>query len=148
MSSASTPPRSLTPGKKIPNHVSSQTELKGLFPPSSRKMLLKVAESLPTSRKRKIGAHEISHEELRKNLIPFEADYRQCGPSTRTSTEISMAEINALGDFPDYSKLSDVPLPKAYKEFEIEKAVPRPYRPFRWAYHQTMGMLTLHFADG
>ena len=147
MSSASTPPRSLTPGKKIPNHVSSTVELKGLFPPSSRKMLLKVAESLPSSRKRKIGAHEISHEELRKNLIPFEADYRQCGPSTHTSTEISMAEIDALGDFPDYSKLSDVPLPKAYKEFEIEKAVPRPYRPFRWAYHQTMGMLTLDFTD-
>lgn len=52
-----------------------------------------------------------------------------------------MEEIKALGDFPDYSKISGVLLPKAYKEFDIEKARPRPYRPFRWAYHQTMCML-------
>ena len=49
-----------------------------------------------------------------------------------------MGEVRALGDFPDYAKLSGVPLPQPYPECNIERAIPRPYRPFRWAYHQTM----------
>ena len=49
-----------------------------------------------------------------------------------------MDEIKALGDFPDYEALSGVPLPEPYKEFDIKTALPRPYRPFRWQYHQTM----------
>lgn len=55
-----------------------------------------------------------------------------------TATEFSNHEIKALGDFPDYAALSGVPLPKAYPEFDINKAKPKPYRPFRWVYHQTM----------
>jgi hypothetical protein len=43
-----------------------------------------------------------------------------------------------MGDFPAYDILSGVPLPKPYTHFEPAKALPRPYRPFRWAYHQTM----------
>ena len=146
-SSADTPPRSLTPEKKVPSNAPPAAEYKDIFPPSSREALLKVAESLSTSQKKKIGVQEITEEEFMKNVIPFEADYRECGPSTYTPMEISMAEINALGDFPDYSKLSGVPLPEAYKKFDIGKALPRPYRPFRWAYHQTMGMLPLQFAE-
>ena len=143
ISSANTPPRSLTPEKKVPNNASPPADYKDIFPASSRETLLKLAESLSTSQKKKIGVQEVNQEEFTKKIIPFEADYRECGPSTYTPMEISMAEIKALGDFPDYSKLSGVPLPEAYKEFEIEKALPRPYRPFRWAYHQTMGMLSL-----
>ena len=139
ISSASTPPRSLTPEKKVPNNAPPPTDYKDLFPPSSREPLLKVSESFPSSQRKKIGRREIDQQEFVKNVIPFEADYRECGPSTYTPMEISIAEIKALGDFPDYSKLSGIPLPEAYKEFEIEKALPRPYRPFRWAYHQTMG---------
>jgi hypothetical protein len=55
-----------------------------------------------------------------------------------TPCEFSTEEIKALGDFPDYVTLSGVPLPEAYPEFDINKAKPRPYRPFRWNYHQTM----------
>ena len=139
-SSANTPPRSLTPEKKVPNNAPPSAEYKDVFPPSSREGLLKLADSLPASQRKCIGIREVDHKDFMKNMIPFEADYRECGPSTYTPMEISMAEIQALGDFPDYSKLSGVPLPEAYKEFEIEKALPRPYRPFRWAYHQTMGM--------
>ena len=50
----------------------------------------------------------------------------------------TMEEIRALGDFPDYATLSGVPLPEAYPEFDIRTAKPRPFRPVRWAYHQTM----------
>ena len=142
LSSANTPPRSLTPETKVPNNAPPSAEYKDVFPPSSREALLKLADSLSTSQKKSIGVRDVNHGDSTKNIIPFEADYRECGPSTYTPMEISMAEIMALGDFPDYSKLSGVPLPQAYKEFKIETALPRPYRPFRWAYHQTMGMLT------
>ena len=139
-SSANTPPRSLTPEKKVPNNAPPSAEYKDVFPPSSREGLLKLAETLPASQRKSIGIREVDQKDFLKNMIPFEADYRECGPSTYTPMEISMAEIQALGEFPDYSKLSGVPLPEAYKEFEIEQALPRPYRPFRWAYHQTMCM--------
>ena len=134
-SSASTPPRSLTPEKKAPNNVPPPAEYKDIFPPSSREALLRVS------------SQEIDQEDFVKNVIPFEADYKECKPSTYTPMGVSMAEIKALGDFPDYSRLSGVPLPEAYREFKIEKALPRPYRPFRWAYHQTMCTLYLQEAD-
>ncbi len=143
ISSASTPPRSLTPEKRVPNNASPPVDYKDIFPPSSRDVLLELAESYPTSQKKKFGVQDVNQEEFTKNLMSFEADYRECGPSTYTPMKISMAEIKALGDFPDYSKLSGVPLPEAYKEFDIENALARPYRPFRWAYHQTMCMLPL-----
>lgn len=65
-------------------------------------------------------------------------------PSSSTSsgelptTTRSQEEIKSFGDFPDYATLSGVRLPNVYLEFNIEKALPRPHRPFRWAYHQTM----------
>jgi len=43
-------------------------------------------------------------------------------------------------EFPDYSALSGVPLPGPLKDFDVDKAKPRPYRPFRWNYIQNMGM--------
>lgn len=53
-------------------------------------------------------------------------------------TPKTAAEVKALGLYPDYEKLSGVPWPAPYEGFVLEKALPRPYRPFRWAYHQTM----------
>jgi hypothetical protein len=41
-------------------------------------------------------------------------------------------------DFTDYFALTGVPPPKPLPDFDIDKALPRPYRPFRWKYHQTM----------
>lgn len=61
--------------------------------------------------------------------------YDESPNTTRTDDEIA-----AYGRFPDYAALSGVPLPTAYPKFDIIKALPRPYRPFRWAYHQTMCM--------
>ncbi|KAI5777638.1 hypothetical protein EDC01DRAFT_392618 [Geopyxis carbonaria] len=53
-------------------------------------------------------------------------------------TDRTPEEIAAFGRFPDYAAISGVPLPQAYPNFDIDKALPRPYRPIRWAYHQTM----------
>lgn len=56
----------------------------------------------------------------------------------RTPTGFSAADIHKLGSFPDYAVLSGVPHPKPCPSFDIHKAVFRPFRPFRWTYHQTM----------
>lgn len=109
-----------------------------IFPPSGREALLKVAEKLPPARRQRIRAGQIDQAEFRKDVMSMHADYRECGPSSFTPTGISVEEIDALQDFPDYAELSGVPLPKPYEEFKIETALPRPYRPFRWVYHQTM----------
>lgn len=109
-----------------------------IFPPSCREALLKAAEKFPPARRQRILAGQIDQSEFRKEVMSMHADYRECGPSSCTPTGISVEEINALQDFPDYAELSGVPLPKPYEEFKIETALPRPYRPFRWVYHQTM----------
>ena len=138
MSTSKTPPRSLSPEKKVLNNAPGSADYKEIFPPSSCEALKKAAESLPAAQRKKLNGKQIGQEEFRKNVIPFTADYKECGPSTYTPMEVSIEEIKALGDFPNYSELSGVALPEAYKDFDIKKALPRPYRPFRWAYHQTM----------
>lgn len=109
-----------------------------ILPPSCREALLKVAEKLPPARRQRIRAGQIDRAEFSKDVMSMHADYRDCGPLSFTPTGISVDEIDALQDFPDYAELSGVPLPKPYEEFKIETALPRPYRPFRWVYHQTM----------
>lgn len=46
---------------------------------------------------------------------------------------------------PDYAKLTGVPVPKPLPKFDIDidTAKPRPYRPFRWEYHQNMSLSEL-----
>ncbi|KAJ8093305.1 hypothetical protein AAF712_009782 [Marasmius tenuissimus] len=43
----------------------------------------------------------------------------------------------------DYFKLTGVPPPTPLPDFDIDKAKARPYRPFRWEYHQTMALAKL-----
>ncbi|KAJ0163380.1 hypothetical protein CTA2_3086 [Colletotrichum tanaceti] len=73
-------------------------------------------------------------------LLKLDADYRTADPDEFSFSGFSVADIKSLGDFPDYATLSGVPLPSPLDNFDIERAVPRPYRPFRWAYHQTMSL--------
>ncbi|PFH49110.1 hypothetical protein AMATHDRAFT_76391 [Amanita thiersii Skay4041] len=40
----------------------------------------------------------------------------------------------------NYAQLTGVPLPRPLPNFDVTKAVPRPYRPFRWEYHQTLSL--------
>ncbi|KAE8349969.1 hypothetical protein BDV28DRAFT_163255 [Aspergillus coremiiformis] len=86
---------------------------------------------------------EVGEKEVLKDILPMTTDYRVCENDRYTPTGFSVAEIKALGDFPDYATLSGVPLPKEYPEFNIDKALARPYRPFRWGYHQTMSLTKL-----
>jgi len=138
ISSAKTPPRSLSPENKVSNSGPMSVDYIDIFPPSSREALAKVSKNLEPGPGKKLLGGQGCPEPLKKSLIPFTADFRKCGYSTYTPMGISIAEIQALGDFPDYAELSGVSLPKPYTEFKIETALPRPYRPFRWSYHQTM----------
>lgn len=139
-SSATTPPRSLSPEKKVPNNapLPKSDDYKDAFPPSRREALANIAETLPAARRKKLIGHEIDQELFEKSLIPFTANYAEADGDKYTPTGFSVDEIKVLGDFPDYAELSGVPLPEPYKNFDIDRALPRPYRPFRWAYHQTM----------
>lgn len=138
ISTSNTPPRSLSPEKKVPNNAPPPVDYKEIFPPSRREALAKAAETLSNSQKEKLKGVDVEQTNFRKGVIPFASDYRECGTSTYTPMEISIDEVKALGDFPNYAELSGIPLPQAYNEFKIETAQARPYRPLRWAYHQTM----------
>ena len=126
--------------REVLKQMPHSTDYKDILPPSSREALPLAAKSLPEAQRINLSGREVNQAEFKKNVIPFTANYRECGPSTFTPMEVSLEEVEALGDFPDYASLSGFPLPEAYKEFDITKAIPRPYRPFRWAYHQTMCM--------
>lgn len=134
ISSASTPPPSVMP-KKPSSTPSYSTSL----PPLRREALHEVANAdWGKVQKESLLDKDTSEEQIRQALLPMTADYKTCEGVKFTPTGISTEEVKALGDFPDYATLSGVPLPEAYTEFDINKALPRPYRPFRWSYHQTM----------
>jgi hypothetical protein len=143
-SSAKTPPRSLSPEKTPTNAALTANEWLDTLAPTRRESLVQVAKSLPSKQRKKIDKEQVSQDVVSESIMPFTADYTKCDGSKYTATGISVDEIKALGDFPDYAELSGVPLPEAYTDFDIETAMPRPYRPFRWSYHQTMGKPRLH----
>ncbi|KAB8254156.1 hypothetical protein BDV32DRAFT_19845 [Aspergillus pseudonomiae] len=124
-----TPPQSLSPEKRT-------AQCADVLPPLGRQALAAALEFTT-------GINEVSEEKVLKHILPMTTDYRSCEEDKYTPTGFSIAEIKALGDFPDYAKLSGVPLPQEYLECEIKKALPRPYRPFRWGYHQTMSLTKL-----
>ena len=60
-----------------------------------------------------------------------------------TPMGFSAQDIRKLGRFPDYATLSGVPNPiPTGPNWDINKATFRPFRPFRWGYHQHMGKST------
>lgn len=138
-SSANTPPRSLSPEKKPPSNTPpTSTEFVNTFPPNRRDALAAVADRLPPGQRQALGDLKFDEEIMKQNLMSFFEDFRECDDSKYTAAGVSLKEVRALGDFPDYAELSGVPLPDPYEGFDIDKALARPYRPFRWAYHQTM----------
>lgn len=142
-SDSKTPPRSFSLERKVPNNAPQPVEYQDIFPPSPRDALPQVADSYSEAQKSKLSYGPLNEESFRKNIIPFTVDYRECALSIYTPMGFSVDEIKTLGDFPNYALLSGVPLPEPYQNFKIETACARPYRPFRWAYHQTMCKLPL-----
>lgn len=130
-STAGRPPRSISPDKEPVIGSASQVNYADVLPPQRRQALAALRESSAQSK-------EIDEAEVRRSILPMTMDYRNCQEERYTPTGFSSEEVKMLGDFPDYATLSGVPLPQPYHEFVIDKALPRPYRPFRWTYHQTM----------
>ncbi|KXJ89764.1 alpha-1,2-mannosyltransferase [Microdochium bolleyi] len=130
---------------KPPTASSTAANLKTTFPPSQREQLVQLRKHLPATQQAALGdpASSCSEETFQQSLLRMDEDYRTSGDSRYSYTGFSVREIKALGDFPDYAGLSGVPLPQAYREFDIDRAKPRPYRPFRWGYHQTMSLTKL-----
>jgi hypothetical protein len=139
-SGSNTPPRSLSPDKKE-KAIDFNPLIR--FPPTRRWTLTQDTKPVKTKEEKE---KELIRPKNQKPL-PLTASYRTAALDVFTPTEFSAEEIRVLGDFPDYAKLSGVPLPAPYHEFDINKARPRPYRPLRWAYHQTMCMSRLHKSD-
>ncbi|KAF2155944.1 hypothetical protein K461DRAFT_284661 [Myriangium duriaei CBS 260.36] len=111
------------------------TELQKLFPPE-RRSLLDGNTTLAKQREQALLNPESCVSDKRNVL-------EESCASLLTPTGFTIAEIRALESFPDYSLLSGVPSPTPYPDFDINKALPRSYRPFRWAYHQTMSLTKL-----
>jgi hypothetical protein len=135
-----TPPRCLSPEKHgLPsNKAASTPDFGDTFPPSRRHALA----DLPSDALRGPGKSAQQLSEIPpdyKLRAPNEEvwDADKC-PDHVTATGFSLQEIKRLGDFPDYAALSGIPLPQKYEGFDIATAKARPFRPIRWAYHQTM----------
>jgi hypothetical protein len=138
-SGASTPPRSFSPSKKAPAAANINPDFITSFPPSRRYVLPELAEKASVTNSKILIDTEPSLDFLMKNPLPTTRSYSLDNDIPKyTPTGFSTAEVKAMGDFPAYDVLSGVPLPEPYKDFDIAKALPRPYRPLRWAYHQTM----------
>jgi hypothetical protein len=136
VSGASTPPRQLTGGKRGSVSVTDTLDFINTFPPSRRCALSELNASEKSSVS--IGP-EPSTNFLVNDALPTTRSYNLENDAPKyTPTGFSTAEIKSMGDFPAYDILSGVPLPEPYQNYDPTKALPRPYRPFRWAYHQTM----------
>ncbi|KAI0123968.1 hypothetical protein BJ170DRAFT_586016 [Xylariales sp. AK1849] len=110
-----------------------------VFPPSRRAALAKL---LPSS---KLATKEtaIPSLELRRNQLPSTHAQDLNKKDQFTPTGLLTQEIKALGRFPDYSVLSGIPHPRPSPSFDIAKAAFRPFRPFRWTFHQTMALMKM-----
>ncbi|KAI1437056.1 hypothetical protein GGR50DRAFT_647125, partial [Xylaria sp. CBS 124048] len=118
-------PLSKTPALK-------SSELVTILPPSRREQLKDILPALPPTQ-----------QSSERSLVGLEEGYTNADDSKYLCSGFSIREIKTLGHFPDYSNLSGVPMPQPYSTFNIDKARPRPYRPFRWQYHQTMSLMKL-----
>ncbi|CRG87672.1 hypothetical protein PISL3812_04692 [Talaromyces islandicus] len=137
-STAKTPPRSVSPEKSASGGL-SPISYSNVLPPSRRKAMQSLKSKKPVT-----ASKEISEKDIRQNILPMTENYEVAKGDLYTSMGFSIDEIRGMGDFPDYATLSGVPLPNAHGDsFDIDKALPRPYRPFRWTYHQTMSLKKL-----
>ncbi|KAJ5665150.1 uncharacterized protein N7477_007598 [Penicillium maclennaniae] len=113
-STAKTPPRSFSPEKKEPKSAISPPTYSHVLPPSRRDSMLELEEAATPQ-------CEVNESDMLKNMLPMTANYLTSSGKLYTPTGFSVDDIKNL-------------------DHDINKAIPRPYRPFRWAYHQTMSL--------
>lgn len=133
-----TPPKSLAPEKQgLPNSNAPPTPptYGDVFPPHRREALADLPSDATCGKAKQANARPPDYSRLTPDKKVCNSDELL---NHTTATGFTVDEIRRLGDFPDYATLSGVHLPEPYKEFDVKTAKPRPYRPLRWAYHQTM----------
>jgi hypothetical protein len=138
ISSADTPPRSLSPEKASKVSQPKPNEYAGVFPPSQREWLNDLAPTLSSAQRAQLGNLRFDQRTFEASVLGWTEDFRLSAGTKYSPSGFSIQEIRALGDFPNFGHLTGVADPDPYCDFDITRAVPRPYRPFRWPYHQTM----------
>lgn len=109
-------------------------EFRDIYPPSRRHVLIaSVGHGASIAYQASVLKHDCKQMFRDRASLANVEDIQSL-----TATGFSAADVVGLGDFPDYARLSGVPLPQACPKFDAAVARARPYRPFRWAYHQTM----------
>ncbi|KAK3374684.1 hypothetical protein B0H63DRAFT_399290 [Podospora didyma] len=107
------------------------------FPPTRRHVL----SSFPQFEKTKIQP-EILASTLKRRALTTTKKADLSKDNLYTPMGFATQEIRALGRFPDYSILTGVRHPEPCSpSWDISKAVFRPFRPFRWGYHQHMALM-------
>ena len=145
---STTPPRSLSPNQTTEKKPWGEDTYEDVFPPSRRFVLDEMQGDLSKKLGKPVEELVKSPTNSRTSCVPQDMPWDTVKQPAYTATEFSVEEIQALGDFPDYARLSGVPPPQPYLNFDISKAIPRPYRPFRWAYHQTMCIVNPSHGSG
>ncbi|PHH86151.1 hypothetical protein CDD83_10651 [Cordyceps sp. RAO-2017] len=126
--------------KREPSHESDPGYSR-TFPPSQHALLSDVAPEVLSPIYEREADFDLSTSP--EKVLELDADYRLADPERFLFSGFTVGEVRALGDFPDYARLSGVPLPSPALNFSIDHSKPRPYRPFRWPYHQTMSLQKL-----
>lgn len=131
---------SIASSRRVSSKRVSNTDYSKIFPPSQRQLHPKATLTSSTASNEK-GDFDTRDLSISLNpILKLDADYRLANPLTYIYSGFTVGDVRALGDFPDYAKLSGVPLPLSLKDFDVDNSPSRPYRPFRWPYHQTMCM--------
>lgn len=117
------------------------------FPPSRLHTLDLLPSNSSSFSDRKSAAQTLTPSALQQNALSTTKTPTEHDEHLYTATGFRLGDIEAVGRFPDYNALSGVPHPKPWPQFDIATASFRPYRPFRWGYHQTMCMYVLRCND-
>lgn len=119
-------------------NLSTDQAYESTFPPQQREAVRQLSNSTCRKYQAVLTGPAPSQIVLQRRQMPTSGANGVTTDVQYTPTGFSLAEIQALGSFPDYSFLSGVPHPEPCLNFDITKALFRPFRPFRWTYHQTM----------
>ncbi|GAB1320985.1 Putative alpha-mannosyltransferase [Madurella fahalii] len=107
------------------------------FPPSRRHVLARLPQFEKWALQPEIPLSVLSSQAIPTTVTPDLSKDNQYTP-----TGFATQEIRALGRFPNYALLSGVPNPEPVSPmWDISKALFRPFRPFRWNYHQHMALM-------
>ncbi|KAH8162023.1 hypothetical protein CIB48_g6227 [Xylaria polymorpha] len=104
--------------------ASYASDLVTSFPPSLRDHLKELVPTLSLAQQKKPSNLTFTQEIFERSLLRLDEDYNDADDSKYVYSGFSIREIKVLGDFPDYSTLSDVPMPNPYLDFDIDKAKP------------------------